>query len=164
MRSLIIIAHDIRSTHNIGSLLRTADGFGVDIVYISGFSPYPLMDNDSRLPHISLKLTNQINKTALGAIDTVNWKHSNDLPTLITQLKSHGYRIIGLEQASNSQKINNYQPPEKCALLLGSEVDGIDEIFQQLCDDLIEIPMYGKKESFNVTQAAAIAMYVLRES
>jgi len=164
MRSLVIIAHDIRSTHNIGSILRTADGFGVEHLYFTGITPFPKESNDTRLPHISNKLTKQINKTALGAIDTVNWSHYDNIFELISALKIKSYKIVGLEQSKSSISLNKYSPPDKIALLLGSEVKGINNELQNLCDELIEITMYGKKESFNVAQATAIALYALRET
>lgn len=164
MRSIIVIAHDIRSTHNIGSLLRTADGFGVDHVYFTGITPYPTVKDDTRLPHISRKLTEQIEKTALGAINSVAWSHETDVEALITQLKQDGFCIVGLEQSKDSIKLNNYRPPTKIALLLGREVTGIDSALLKRCDDIVEIGMYGQKESFNVVQAAAICLYVLREA
>ena len=164
MRSLVIIAHDIRSTHNIGSILRTADGFGVEHLYFTGITPFPKESNDTRWPHISNKLTKQINKTALGAIETVNWSHYDNIFELISALKIKSYKIVGLEQSKSSISLNKYSPPDKIALLLGSEVKGINNELQNLCDELIEITMYGKKESFNVAQATAIALYALRET
>lgn len=164
MRSLVVIAHDIRSTHNVGSLLRTADGFGVDHVYFTGITPYPKTNTDERLPHISRKLTEQIDKTSLGSIKTVNWSHEDDITLLIGRLKEDGYRIIGLEQAEDSAQLQGYKPPDKVALILGTEVNGIEHSLIELCDDIVEITMYGKKESFNVVQAAAITLYVLREA
>lgn len=164
MRSIAVIAYDIRSTHNVGSLLRTADGFGVSHVYFTGITPYPAIKNDSRLPHISRKLTEQIEKTALGAIDTVEWSHEGEIKALLTTLKDDGYTIIGLEQTPNSAELSSYSPPDKCAILLGNEVNGIESDLLKLCDDIVEITMYGQKESFNVVQAAAITLYALREA
>lgn len=164
MRSIVIIAHDIRSAHNIGSLFRTADGFGVEHIYFSGISPYPSLKQDNRLPYIHQKLTKQIDKTALGAIETVNWSFQPDVKELLIKLKKENYQIIGLEQSKSSTELNKYNPPDKCALLLGTEVTGIPEELLQLCDDIVEIKMYGQKESFNVVQATAVALYALREA
>lgn len=164
MRSLIVIAHNIRSTHNIGSILRTADGFGVEHIYLTGITPYPHSSNDSRLPHISQKLTHQINKTALGAIYTVNWSYHSNMSNLLTQIKTEGFKLIGLEQSSKSIALKDFSPPNKCALLLGNEIEGITPKFQDLCDYIVEITMYGQKESFNVAQACAIGLYALREA
>lgn len=164
MRSLILIAHDIRSTHNVGSLLRTAEGLGVEHIYFTGYTPYPSHPQDERLPYIAEKLTRQIHKTALGAEELVPWSYQEDVETVISQLKDDDYTIIGLEQDERAVPLPDYNAPDRCVLLIGREVEGIDAALRALCDDLIEIPMYGSKESFNVVQAAAIATYVLRES
>lgn len=159
MPEIIVIAHNIRSTHNVGALFRTAEGFGIQKIILSGYTPYPTLEPDSRLPHISEKLTAQIHKTALGAETLVPFEYQ-EKPDL-DSLKQAGYRIVGLELAAHSQLLTNYTSPEKIALLLGEEVHGIpDELLEQ-CEDIIEIPMKGKKESFNVSVAAGIAMYQL---
>lgn len=163
MTQLIVIAHDIRSTHNVGSLLRTADGLGVHHVYLTGYTPYPKIENDTRLPHISAKQTMQIHKTALGAESSVPISHHQHITQLITELKDDDYEIVALEQHSKSTKLHNYQPPKKLALLLGREVEGIKPELLELCDEIVEIPMKGRKESLNVTQAAAIAIYTIQQ-
>jgi len=157
MPEIIVIAHNIRSTHNIGSIFRSCEGFGVAKIIISGCSPYPKLPNDSRLPHIYEKLTNQIHKSALGAETMVNFEYI-DTPDL-GFLKSKGYRIIGLEQDSRSINLADYKVPQKIALLLGEEVHGITDDLLNQCDDIIEIPMVGRKESFNVSVATGIALY-----
>lgn len=159
MRQLILIAHDIRSTHNVGSLLRTAECFGVEHTYFTGYTPYPTTLNDERLPHISAKLTAQIHKTALGAETMTPWIHHDSITELLQELHSQGYAIIGLEQASSSIPLPDYAPPQKLALLIGREVEGIDQALLDLCDTTIEIPQFGQKESLNVVQATAIALY-----
>jgi tRNA G18 (ribose-2'-O)-methylase SpoU len=159
MPEIIIIAHNIRSTYNIGSIFRTAEGFGVKQIILSGYSPYPKLENDSRLPHISEKLTSQIHKTALSAETIVPFMYE-EAPNL-QRLKNDGYRIIGLEQDERSVIIRNYRSSQKVALLLGEEVEGITNDLRNQCDDLIEIPMVGQKESFNVSVAAGIALYQL---
>ena len=163
MTRLIVIAHDIRSTHNVGALLRTADGLGVHHVYFTGYTPYPKVKNDTRLPHVSVKQTEQIHKTALGAENSVPLSRHRNITGLITELKDDGYELVALEQHSKSTKLHNYQPPKKLALLLGREVEGIKPELLELCDEIIEIPMKGRKESLNVTQAAAIAIYTIRQ-
>ncbi len=162
MRAIVLIAHDIRSTHNVGSLLRTADGLGISRIYFTGYTPYPVETNDSRLPHIAHKLHRQIHKTALGAEDSVHWQHEEDIHVVITKLRAEGYRIAALEQTPDSIALPRYTPPEQIALLLGREVEGIEQTLLSLVDDTLEIPMFGSKESFNVVQAAAIALYQLR--
>jgi len=163
-REIVVIAHDMRSTHNVGSLLRTCEGFGVAHVYLTGYTPYPLAEPDDRLPHISAKLTTQIHKTALGAETLVPWTHAEDVTGILAELKTQGYEIIALEQTEGSIPLPAYRPNDAVALLLGREVEGIDQEFLALCDKTVEIPMLGHKESFNVVQAAAMALYVLRFS
>ena len=159
MPEVIIIAHNIRSTHNVGAIFRTAEGFGVQKIILSGYTPYPKLPQDSRLPHISEKLTSQIHKTALGAEILVPFEYSQ-LPPL-KELKANNYRIVGLEQADRSITLKDYVVPDKFALLIGEEVNGIEANYLQQCDDVIEIPMVGKKESFNVSVATGIALYAL---
>jgi 23S rRNA (guanosine2251-2'-O)-methyltransferase len=162
MRDIIIIAHDIRSSHNVGSLLRTAEGLGITKVFCTGYTPYPAGSNDSRLPHLALKVDRQIHKTALGAEKTLTWEHRVDVLHLLTELKADGYAIAALEQAANSIALPAFKAPQKVAILLGREVEGIEPELLSRCDTIIEIPMSGKKESFNVVQAAAMALYHLR--
>lgn len=159
MPEIIVIAHNIRSTHNIGSIFRTAEGFGVKKIILSGYSPYPTLENDTRLPHIRDKLTSQIHKTALGAEQMIPFEYQ---PTLdLAPLAVAGFRIVGLEQDARASVLPQYAAPEKIALLIGEEVHGIEKELLDQCDDLIEIPMKGKKESFNVSVATAIAFYHL---
>jgi len=162
MRSLVLIAHNIRSTHNVGSLLRTADGLGLETVYLTGYTPYPLTANDERLPHLSQKIDNQIVKTALGAEKSMNWQHVAEITPLLNQLRNDGYQIAGLEQAAGAIKLPDYQPPQKCAIIVGREVEGIEPEVLKLADTIVEIPMLGAKESLNVVQAAAMALYHCR--
>lgn len=159
MREIIVVAHNIRSTHNVGSIFRTAEGFGVTKIILSGYTPYPAIKDDTRLPHIREKITAQIHKTALGAEGLVPFEYQPELN--LSWLKSNGHRIVGLELDDRAVNIDDYRPTEKIALLLGEEVEGIDETIRDQCDDLIQIPMRGKKESFNVSVACGIALYQL---
>lgn len=161
MSEIIIIAHNIRSTHNVGAIFRTSEGFGVSKIILSGYTPYPRIANDPRLPHIADKLTAQIHKTALDAEVIVPFEYQ-ETPDLIT-LREEGYRIVGLEQDDRSVMLRDYRAPQKIVLLLGEEVEGITNELRNLCDDLIEIPMVGKKESFNVSVATGIALYGLTQ-
>ncbi len=159
MTEIIVIAHNIRSTHNVGAIFRTSEGFGVSRIILSGYTPYPRLAHDTRLPHIADKLTKQIHKTALDAEAIVPFAYHEKPP--LQQLQADGYTIVGLEQDTRAQLLPTYQPPEKIALVLGEEVEGISTHIRDLCDDIIEIPMYGRKESFNVSVAAGIALYAL---
>ncbi len=157
MPEIILIAHNIRSTHNVGSIFRTAEGFGVSRIILSGYTPYPTLPNDPRLPHIAEKLTAQINKTALGAASLVPFEYQETLDT--DMLRRAGYRLVALEQSPNSISLPEYSAPAKLALLLGEEVHGIPPALLTTVDDIVEIPMQGKKESFNVSVATGIALY-----
>jgi len=159
MPEIIVIAHNIRSTHNVGAIFRTAEGFGIAKIILSGYTPYPVSTGDTRLPHIAEKLTKQISKTALGTESLVPFEYSEEPP--LGELKAAGYRIVGLEQDERSVMLADYTAPEKIVLLLGEEVEGITSELIAQCDDIIEIPMVGKKESFNVSIAAGIALYAL---
>jgi 23S rRNA (guanosine2251-2'-O)-methyltransferase len=159
MIEIVLLIHDIRSTHNVGSLFRTAESLGVSHIYISGYTPYPAHEGDQRLPHIRNKLHSQIEKTALGATQLVQWSHHESITALIEKLKNDGYMLIALEQDSSSIALPDWTPPDKLALLVGREVEGIDDTLLQSCDSSIEIPQFGKKESLNVVQATAIALY-----
>lgn len=152
----------MRSLHNVGSLLRTAEGLGIDKVFLTGYTPHPSYNGDPRLPHIGQRQTNQIHKTALGAEELVDWQYVQDVTEVMEDLKSQGLLIVALEQSSKSVKLNEFKTTSDIALLLGREVEGLDPALLKLCDEAIEIPMFGQKESFNVVEAAAMTLYHLR--
>lgn len=147
MPVLHLLAHNIRSAENMGAILRTADSLGVAKVWIVGYSPTP----EHR----------KVSKTALGAEQSVEWEQCIDIGQVILQLKQQEFRIIGLELDKRSQELANYHPPAKMALLLGNEVEGIPPSLRSVCDDLVQIPQQGKKESLNVSVATGIAAYRL---
>ena len=159
---LVLIAHDIRSSHNVGSLLRTAEGLGIDHVYLTGYTPYPVAPDDSRLPHLRTKIHEQIRKTALGAETSQPFSHTEDIAALLDELKQAGYTLVGLEQTEGSLALPSFRPNSDIALLIGREVEGIDQTLLARLDLTIEIPMFGDKESFNVVQATAMALYQCR--
>lgn len=159
MPNIIVLAHNIRSTHNVGAIFRSADGFGVSKIILTGYTPYPKYDGDTRLPHIAEKLTNQIHKTALGAERIIPFEYQ-ETPD-IQSIKAAGYRIVALEQDERSISLPNYSSPEKVCLVLGEEVHGIPSELLLQCEDILEIPMVGEKESFNVSVATGIALYQL---
>jgi len=162
MRDIILVAHNLRSTHNVGSLLRTAEGLGVQKVILSGYTPHPMRDNDRRLPHIAGKIAKDINKTALGAENLVKWEFHADILPVIAKLKKDGYVVAALEQTDDAHLLHKYHPPNKIVIVLGREVEGIEPEILDACDTALEIPMFGKKESYNVVQAAAMALYHCR--
>lgn len=157
MTEIIVLAHNIRSTHNMGSIFRTADGFGVKEIILSGYTPFPTYPEDKRLPHLREKITSQLHKTALGAESIVPFRVMEMPP--FAELKAEGYRIVALEQAPTSTPLQTFKAPGKIALLIGEEVEGIKPELLAQCDTIVEIPMVGKKESFNVSVATALALY-----
>jgi len=158
MPKIILILHNIRSTYNVGSIFRSAEGFGVEKIICSGYTPYPTFNGDTRLPHIAEKLTKQIHKAALGAETMVPFEHYENVDSW---LEINKFPLIALEQSPSSVDLRKYKPPSEFALLLGEEVNGIATPILTLARDIVEIPMFGKKESFNVSVAAGIALFYL---
>ena len=151
-RKLFVIAHNIRSLHNVGSIFRAADGFGVAKVYLTGYTGAPEGKNAEK-----------IHKVALGAEEFVEWEHTRSLVRLITKLKKQGVRIVALEN-NKGYKITSlakYKPKFPMALILGEEVKGHTKKILDLCDDIVDFPMVGKKESLDVSVACGIALYAL---
>ncbi|MDZ7786161.1 MAG: TrmH family RNA methyltransferase [Candidatus Saccharibacteria bacterium] len=161
-REIFVLAHDIRSAHNIGALFRLCDGLNVATLYLTGYTPHPIRPEDPRLPHIRQKLQKQIEKTALGAQSTLAWEFHEDPAPLIKRLRSEGTVLAGLEQADDSVELAGFSPPKRLCLVLGREVEGIDPDLLARCDVTLEIPMLGKKESHNVVNAAAMALFHCR--
>lgn len=160
---IALILDNIRSTFNVGSIFRSADCFGVDHVYIAGITPYPLRaSDDTRLPHIANKLHAQIAKTALGAEQRIAFSVDDSTEQAVLRARNDGYSIIALEQSAKSQPLHHYIVQQPTAIVLGTEVSGLDASTLALCDAILEIEQYGTKESLNVASAAAIALYALR--
>jgi tRNA G18 (ribose-2'-O)-methylase SpoU len=163
MRNLILIAHNLRSCHNIGSLLRTAEGLGVAKVYLTGYTPFPAgQTNDPRLPHLALKIDKQIHKTALDAEHQIAWERVENVHEVFERLHKDTYQIMAVEQSNTSIALPGFHPDGNVALLMGREVEGVEPEILAACDGALEIPMFGQKESFNVVQAAAMALYHCR--
>lgn len=160
-RRIILVLKDIRSIHNVGSILRTAEALGIkDIVY-SGYTPYPEIEGDTRILHIRNKLSKTINKTSLDAEFNLNHKFVEDLENYIDSLKNNGFKICSLEQDERSIDIKDFNDSSDIVLILGNEVTGVDKNLLDKSDYILEIPQRGKKESLNVVQATAIALYKL---
>ena len=168
----IVVVHNIRSLYNVGSILRTAEGFGVQRVVFTGYTP--CADNPTYLPHIKEKIKESIHKTALGAEEMVPTEYSGNVREVLENLKKDRYRIIGLENNIRDRRLKKLNSPElqtalgraatfgsRTVLLLGEEVTGIQEDLYDLVDVFLEIPMKGRKESFNVSVATGIALYKL---
>ena len=161
---LMVALHNIRSCYNVGAILRTAEGFGVKNVILSGYTPR--VHDKNLLPHLRDKLDREIHKTALGAEDMLGIYSSDDIISLLKNFHEQGWQIVGLE--NNIANVPLFKLgdvklksalSDKVILVLGEEVKGIDYSLYDIIDLFIEIPMKGKKESFNVSVAAGIAMY-----
>lgn len=162
MRKLVLIAHNVRSIYNVGSLFRTAEGLGIDRVCLTGYTPYPEMKKDSRPPHLRAKIDRQIQKTALGAEAKIKWQHYDEIKDCLKDMVQQGYIIVALEQTKTAINIRHSAIKGKAALVVGNEVEGLDNETLGLIKHHVYIPMQGKKESFNVSVAAAMALYHLR--
>ncbi len=162
-RDVLLVLHDIRSAHNVGSMFRTADGAGVAQIILSGYSPCPHALRASvaggPVPLYLSQTQKAIAKTALGAESTVPWKKVSSLPRLMTRLKQEGYTLVALEQAPGSIDYRAYRSTGKVALIVGNEVEGVESKILKRCDTVLEIPMRGKKNSLNVSVATGIALY-----
>ncbi|MEQ8324703.1 MAG: RNA methyltransferase [Vicingaceae bacterium] len=144
---LIVVLDNIRSLHNIGSVFRTCDAFLVKEIYLSGYTACP--------PH------REIQKTALGATETVKWNYADDPSKIVTELIQDGYKIVPLEQAKGSSNLSqlNINDVQKLALILGNEVEGVSPAYMDAADFVLEIPQEGTKHSLNVSVAAGIAIW-----
>ncbi|MFA7209489.1 MAG: RNA methyltransferase [Parcubacteria group bacterium] len=154
-RELYIIAHNIRSAHNVGAIFRSCDGAGVKKIFLTGYSQKPAEESKEN----KSKPEKMLEKTALGAQLSVAWEGADDLVTLIEKLKKEGVRIVALEKTEGSVDIKKFKPVFPMALILGHEVDGVKDEILRMCDAVIEIPMRGKKESLNVSVATGVAIY-----
>jgi tRNA G18 (ribose-2'-O)-methylase SpoU len=134
----------------------------VEKLYLTGYTPYPAGPNDSRLPHIAAKINRQISKTALGAEDSVSWEHSEEIGPLLEQLADDGFEVAALEQSQRAVDLHRFAPPAKLALVIGNEAAGLDSQTLDVIDIHLQIPMLGRKESFNVANAAAMALFYAR--
>jgi 23S rRNA (guanosine2251-2'-O)-methyltransferase len=129
---------------------------------LTGYSPYPAKTDDERLPHIQAKIGRQIQKTALGAQDSVEWDYQADLITLIESFKSDGFIMLALEQSPRAVELQDYESSGDIVLIVGNEVEGIENEILSVCDEVVVIPMAGKKESYNVAVAAGMALFHLK--
>ena len=163
---IVVCLHNIRSTYNVGAILRTCEGFGVSEVIFSGYTPR-IQDPDL-LPHLRDKLDHQISKTALGAENLIKCGTATDITETIQQYRQEGWQIIGLENNLQDERLHLLNDPclkgkmgNKVFLLLGEEVKGIPKELHDQIDLFLEIPMKGQKESFNVSVATGVALYAL---
>jgi len=146
---VVVVLDNVRSMHNIGSIFRTADGFAVEKICLCGISAQP--------PH------REIEKTALGATQSVIWAYYTDALQAVGKLRQEGYLIVAVEQAENSIMLQDFEIFEgaKYALIFGNEVSGVSDAVMNSIDACIEIPQFGTKHSFNIVVSAGIVLWDL---
>ena len=144
---LVMVLDNVRSLHNVGSVLRTADAFRIEAVYMCGITATPP--------------SAEIHKTALGAEDSVNWLYFEDTMQAVDKLKNEGYTVLAVEQVEGGLKLGNFafEPQKKYALIMGNEVKGVRQDVVDACHQALEIPQYGTKHSMNVSVTAGIVMW-----
>jgi len=142
-----IVLDSVRSMHNVGSIFRTSDGFAVEQIYLCGITSQP--------PH------REIEKTALGATQSVSWTYHADAVEAVDALRQQGYVIVAIEQAQSSVMLNEFKPQadQKYALIFGNEVNGVSDEVMAKIDTCIEIPQFGTKHSFNIVVSAGIVLW-----
>ncbi|OGW79193.1 MAG: hypothetical protein A3G33_10950 [Omnitrophica bacterium RIFCSPLOWO2_12_FULL_44_17] len=145
---LVVVLNNIRSLYNVGSIFRTADGVGIEKLWLCGITGHPPKPG--------------ISKTALGAENAVEWEHSWDILRVVRSYKEAGYRIVFLEQIKQSVSYQEFKPNGPVCLVLGNEISGISDELLSLCDHAIEIEMDGLKNSLNVTVAFGVVAYYIR--
>jgi tRNA G18 (ribose-2'-O)-methylase SpoU len=142
---VIVILDEVRSMHNVGSTFRTCDAFAITSLYLCGYTPVP--------PH------RDIHKTALGATETVNWKHFSTTAEAVNAAKSQGYKVYAVEQAHSSIMLNQFNDQAPIALVFGNEVSGVNDEVLKLVDGCIEIPQWGSKHSLNISVTVGVVLW-----
>lgn len=144
---VVVVLDNVRSLLNVGSVFRTADAFRLEAIFLCGVSPQP---------------TKEMNKTALGATDSVTWHYREDSKATVKELRSAGYRIIAIEQTSSALPLNSLTKEvtgARTAVIFGNEVTGVSDELLPLVDSAVEIPQWGTKHSLNVAVSAGIALW-----
>lgn len=146
---IVLVLDNVRSLNNVGSAFRTADAFRIEKIYLCGITGTP--------PH------RDIQKTALGATESVEWEYCLNTMEAVDKLKNAGYQISALEQVDNSKMLNDFLPErgQKYALIFGNEVFGVEEEVLKACDHILEIPQLGTKHSLNISVSLGIAVWDL---
>ena len=146
---IVVLLDNVRSLHNVGSVFRTCDAMAVEKLYLGGITAKP--------PH------REIQKTAIGATESVKWEHIDHTESVVLKYKSLGYRIIAVEQTVNSMSLTKYKwNDEKTMIIFGNEVDGVQQNIIDMADLSIEIPQWGTKHSFNISVSAGIILWDLK--
>lgn len=153
MRTCVLILENLRSVENTASIFRTAEGLGASKVILVGTTPTPLDRFGRRRQDFA--------KISLGSEDMIGWSYEKEITSAITNLKEQEFKILALEQDLKAVKLGTYKAPKLFALIIGNEVEGVSRGALDICDEIIEIPMRGKKESLNVSVSTGIALYAL---
>jgi tRNA G18 (ribose-2'-O)-methylase SpoU len=146
----VLVLPNIRSCHNVGAIFRTADGAGVDKIYLTGYTPDPTHP--------------KMIKVSLGAENSVPWEKHKQTAGVLKQLKAEGYKVVALEKTSKSVNMYKWRPSFPIALVVGNEVTGVTPNILKYCDEVVHLPMNGLKESLNVSIASGIAIYFIANS
>lgn len=143
----VLVLDDVRSAMNVGSAFRTSDALRIEKIYLCGITAQP--------PH------REINKTALGAQDSMDWEHSESIAQCVSDLRSNGYQIIAVEQADQSTSLSDFQPSadKKYAFVFGNEVFGVADKVVETADTVLEIPQYGTKHSLNISVSIGVVLW-----
>ncbi|MEP5611464.1 MAG: TrmH family RNA methyltransferase, partial [Cyclobacteriaceae bacterium] len=143
----VLVLDDVRSAMNVGSAFRTSDSFGVEKIYLCGITAQP--------PH------REINKTALGAQDTMDWEHIEKIESLLLDLKNSGFAVLAVEQADESESLLDFKPDprKKYAFVFGNEVFGVKDTVVEGADFVLEIPQYGTKHSLNISVSMGVVLW-----
>ncbi|WP_339694932.1 RNA methyltransferase [uncultured Roseivirga sp.] len=146
---LVLILDNVRSMNNVGSAFRTSDAFAIEKIYLCGITAQP--------PH------REINKTALGATESVDWEHAENTATLCQNLQQQGYKVLAVEQADNSTSLENFKikKDQKYALVFGNEVFGVEDKVVEVADGCLEIPQFGTKHSLNISVSIGVVLWDL---
>jgi 23S rRNA (guanosine2251-2'-O)-methyltransferase len=152
-KACVLVLDNLRSVENTGSIFRTAEGLGVSKIILIGTTPTPLDRFGRKRADFA--------KVSLGA-ENLQWEYRKDIVETLGELKDQGFQIISLEQTGKSKNLTVFNAKEKFALVVGNEVSGVSKEALKLSDEIVEIPMEGKKESFNVSVSLGIALFVLK--
>lgn len=146
---IVVVLDNVRSAHNVGSVLRSCDAFKIDKVYLCGICATPP--------------SAEIHKAALGAEDSVPWEHTVDTMDAVQRLRSEGYKIVSVEQTEHSVKLSDYKRgKDRIAVILGNEVDGVRQDVVDSSDFTLEVPQWGTKHSLNVSVCAGVILWHCR--
>lgn len=162
---LVVVLDDVRSLYNVGSVFRTSDAFRVEAIYLCGITATPdevRTEDGTLVRDCTLKASQEIHKTALGAEESVAWRYFKTAAEAVAQLKEDGYKVLAVEQCHGSTMLGDFNPNlniQKHAVVLGNEVKGVQQEVVDMCDGCLEIPQYGTKHSLNVSVTAGIVIW-----